>query len=62
MAANKRGRDRWNGATPKNSQRDANSSRARAAIKAGIVTMAVWGIIPVGLARWLIRRGGLRHE
>jgi hypothetical protein len=31
----------------------------RSRIKAGIVRMAVWGLVPAGFASWLIRRGGL---
>lgn len=30
-----------------------------AAIKLAIVRLALWGIIPLGLADWLIQRGGL---
>lgn len=30
--------------------------------KALIVTAACWGLIPVKLADWIIKRGGLRHE
>ena len=31
-------------------------------IKALIVGAACWGVLPVKLAEWLIRVGGLRHE
>jgi hypothetical protein len=34
--------------------------RVAAAIKAAIVTLALWGLIPARLAAWLIQRGGLR--
>jgi hypothetical protein len=30
--------------------------------KAVIVRLALWGLIPAGLAFWLIQRGGMRHE
>lgn len=30
-------------------------------IKAAIVRLALWGVLPVKLAEWLIQRGGLRH-
>ena len=30
--------------------------------KAVIVWLAVRGLIPAGVATWLIQRGGLRHE
>jgi hypothetical protein len=39
-----------------------NVSRIRAFVKAWIVRLALWGWIPCGLATWLIRRGGMRHE
>lgn len=31
-------------------------------LKALIVTLAVWGLIPANIATWLIRVGGLTHE
>jgi len=33
----------------------------KARIKTSIVTLAIWGILPVPAADWLIRRGGLRN-
>lgn len=33
----------------------------RPRIKAAIVRLALWGLLPVKLAEWLIQRGGLRH-
>lgn len=30
-------------------------------IKAAIMRLALWGLLPVKLAEWLIQRGGLRH-
>ena len=35
-------------------------SSIKAAIKAAIVRLAVWGVIPAGFATWLIQRGGLK--
>jgi hypothetical protein len=32
----------------------------RASVKALIVRLALWGVIPARLATWLIRVGGLR--
>ena len=29
--------------------------------KRAIVALALWGLVPVKLAEWIIRRGGLRH-
>jgi len=40
----------------------ANDTPIRGRIKAAIVALAVWGLIPPGLATWIIQRGGLRHE
>lgn len=30
-------------------------------IKAAIVRLALWGVLPAAVAEWLIQRGGLRH-
>ena len=37
-----------------------NHKSLRSRIKALIVGAACWGILPVKLAEWIIRRGGLR--
>ena len=34
----------------------------RQRIKRIIVWMAVWGLIPLRVAEWLIQRGGLAHD
>jgi hypothetical protein len=34
----------------------------RARLKAAIVRLTLWGLLPFSLAYWLIQRGGLRHE
>lgn len=31
-----------------------------ASVKAALVTLALWGLIPARFASWLIQRGGLR--
>jgi len=31
-------------------------------IKGFIVALALWGLVPVKLAEWIIRRRGLCHE
>lgn len=36
--------------------------RTRSHIKSFIVYMAVYGLIPISFAEWLIRVGELRHE
>ena len=33
----------------------------RPRIKAAIVRLALWGLLPVNLSEWLIQLGGLRH-
>lgn len=33
----------------------------RCHIKAAIVQLALWGLLPVKLAEWLIQRGGMLH-
>lgn len=63
MAANnKKAAPAGTGATPKNTSTQRHFTRARGAIKAAIVTLAVWGVIPARLASWLIQRGGLKHD
>lgn len=37
----------------------ANHTPIRSQLKAAIVTLALWGLLPVGLATWLIQHGGL---
>ena len=39
-----------------------NSRYLREQIKRIIVWMAVWGLIPVWIAEWLIQHGGLKHD
>lgn len=46
-------------AASKNQSGRNNSIRPR--IKAAIVRPALWGVLPVAVAEWLIQRGGLRH-
>ncbi|TVR61845.1 MAG: hypothetical protein EA420_10970 [Candidatus Competibacteraceae bacterium] len=59
MIVKNKGRDRWHGATQKTSV-NQNVTAIRSSIKAAIVRLAVWGLIPVEIARWLIQRGGLK--
>lgn len=54
MAKKDRGRDGGNRATPK----ALPNSRHRIALRAAIERAAVWGFIPVPLARRLVRRIG----
>jgi hypothetical protein len=36
-------------------------SKIQSALKAGIVFLALRGLLPIKAAEWLIQRGGLRH-
>jgi hypothetical protein len=60
MTRNRKGRAGWHQATPKTSESNCNSTGLTARIKAVIVTLALWGLIPVTVADWLINLGGLR--
>lgn len=59
MTKNNKGRNGGNRPTPKTSDSRNHSIRSR--IKAAIVRLALWGLLPPKLAEWLIQRGGLRH-
>lgn len=39
---------------------NCNPTLIRTGIKAVIVRMALWGLIPASFATWLIQRGGLK--
>lgn len=34
-------------------------NRLRASIKNAVVTLAIWGVLPLSLADYLVKRGGL---
>lgn len=61
MTTKTKGRNGGDRATPMTAT-SRNSTATKARIKAIIVGAACWGVLPVKLAEWLIRRGGLRHE
>jgi hypothetical protein len=46
--------------TPASKPRNSRTIRQR--IKQIIVCSYCWGFIPVGVAEWLIQRGGLTHD
>lgn len=48
------------GAASKTTSKRNHSIRPR--VKAAIVWLALWGVLPFKAAEWLIRRGGLRHD
>jgi hypothetical protein len=60
MKTNKKGRDRGDGAAL--NRHSLKSDYIRSHLKAFIVRLAVWGLIPANLAQWLIQHGGLLHE
>jgi hypothetical protein len=55
MAIKTKGRAGWHQTTPEAFD-NRHATPAASRIKALIVLLAVWGLIPVGLADWLIRR------
>lgn len=62
MTTKRKGRPGWHQATPKTSESTHNSTGLAARIKAAIVTMALWGLLPVAVADWLINLGGWRND
>ncbi len=56
----RRGRPGCHPATPRTSNKTRKSTALAPRIKAAIVTLALWGWVPVKVAEWLIRHGGLR--
>jgi hypothetical protein len=58
MTTKQKGRNGGDRPTPKTSD-NRKRTAIRSRIKAGIVRLAVWGVVPVDFASWLIRRGGL---
>ena len=61
MTKNRKGRAGWHQATLKTSKRTRNFTGLAARIKAVIVTLALWGLLPVTVADWLINLGGQHH-
>ena len=63
MARNRKGRAGCNqAATLKTTKRTRNFTGLAARIKAVIVALALWGLLPVAVADWLINLGGLRND
>ncbi len=60
MTTNRKGRAGWHQATPKTSKSTWNFIGLYSRIKAVIVTSALWGLLPMAVADWLINLGGLR--
>jgi len=59
MAKNNKSRAPVQDATPKTSD-SHNLTPIHSGIKAAIVRLALWGVIPARFATWLIQRGGLK--
>lgn len=62
MISKAKGRAGWHQATLKTTKSTCNSTGLASRIKGLIVTLALWGWLPVGLADWLIHMGELRDE
>ncbi len=62
MTRKTKGRAGWHQATPITSQSNRNSTGVGSRMKAAIVTLAVWGWFPLGLADRINRMGGPRDE
>ena len=58
MTRNRKSRAGWHQATLVTAYTH-NVMSIAALVKAVLQTLAVWGLLPVGLADWLIRKGGL---
>lgn len=62
MSKKGKGRAGWHQATLKTSKYTCNFTSAVTYIKGLIVTLALWGWLPVNLADWLIHRGEPHDE
>jgi hypothetical protein len=62
MTNNRKGRTGFHQATPKTSKSTCNSTGLGPRVKAAIVTLALWGLLPVVVADWIIHPGGLSDE
>jgi len=58
MILNKKGRAGCHQAAQKPAD-NGNSTAIASRIKATVVTLALWGILPIRLADWIINQGGL---
>ncbi len=62
MTTKTKGRAGRHQPTPNTSQSTCNFTGIVSRVKAVIVTLAVWGWFPLGLAEWINRMGGPRDE
>lgn len=62
MTTNKKGRAGGHQATPETSESTCNSTGIASRVKAAVVTLAVWGWFPLGLAERINRMGGPHND
>lgn len=62
MTKKAKGRAGWHQAAPDTSKGTLSSTDVASRVKVIIVTLAVWGWVPLGLAEWIDRTGGQRDE
>ena len=62
MTRKTKGRAGWHQATPKTSKSTCNCTGLASRLKAAIVNLALWGLLPMAVAEWIIHRGGLRDD
>lgn len=62
MTANKKKAATNFGTRAASNNRAGRDCDIRRRIKAAIVRLALWGVLPVAVAEWLIHRGVMRHE
>lgn len=62
MRRKTKGRAGGHQATPKTSQYSRYFTSLAARIKAVIVTLSLWGWLPMKLANWVTRNGGQRDD
>jgi hypothetical protein len=62
MTKNRKGRPGWHQVTLKNTKSTCNSTGLAARIKGVIVTLALWGLLPVAIADWINHRGEPHDE
>ena len=62
MTRNNKGRAGGHQATPKTSEATCNSTGIASRVKAVLVTLALWGWFPIGLADRINRMGGPHDE
>ncbi|BAZ94061.1 Fe-S oxidoreductase [Thiohalobacter thiocyanaticus] len=62
MTRNRKGRAGWHQATLKTSKHTCHSTGIGCRVKAAVVTLAVWGWFPIGLAQRINRMGGTHDE